>query len=495
MRPTAPRARGALSLHVSSAACSVGAMSAATTARDRSRDTTINVPSRPCFNDASFMASSSSIDCARFLECIAQHGTVADVIREQQNRVARSARCFARPTDRDARRSAPRRTRRASSKFGSTFRALTPPPPVHIRAHAAAHESRRCASRSTPARRNVLIRSHQIRRAANEIVAARDIAGCVAEIDVRVRAPSGRRASRSSSGTGSPATNSTNDPPSISSNQPGLPSTHNRRVGTRRTGARERRESIGIRRVQWRIVVATRRRQSPAVHQRARKRITLREPQHRVAEHAADRALRRDEVGRARRVQQVLRRAGLPFGVDTSTAAQRGASPRITRASFHTRFSTPCTAPLAPRAPNGDTWCAESPMNSTRPCTSRSSFRQRNVYALAHSRSHVRSAPSIALMRGRMFSMLQRLRRRPHRRRSENRRARRCRAADAATPNVPDETAGRTRTSARSENRRASRCRRSGTDRETPARAQLRPAIRAPDCSRRRPPAGSRMSA
>jgi hypothetical protein len=93
--------------------------------------------------------------------------------------------------------------------------------------------------------------------------------------------------------------------------------------------------------------------------------------QHRVAEQAAHLALGRDEVGRARGVADVL--VGRVFALARVAVEQRiGRVALSTAASFHARLSASCTPELAPRAPKGDTPCAESPANSTRPWRKRS---------------------------------------------------------------------------------------------------------------------------
>ena len=56
-----------------------------------------------------------------------------------------------------------------------------------------------------------------------------------------------------------------------------------------------------------------------------------------------------------------------------------GASPCSTSASFQARLSASWTPELAPRAPNGETPCAASPANSTRPWRKFSMRRQAKV--------------------------------------------------------------------------------------------------------------------
>lgn len=135
-----------------------------------------------------------------------------------------------------------------------------------------------------------------------------------------------------------------------------------------RHGARPHRAGIGVAvgRVQRRVGVGGRHRQAAAVDQRARERMLARQVEHGVAEGAADFALGRDEVGRARRIQDVLVGGVFAFG-GVAVDQRFGAWPASTSFSFQARFSASCTPLLAPRAPNGETRWAESPANTTRP--------------------------------------------------------------------------------------------------------------------------------
>ncbi len=77
-------------------------------------------------------------------------------------------------------------------------------------------------------------------------------------------------------------------------------------IGADRAGHHRAGERRAVRRVQRRRRQHGRRRQPAAVDQLARERMLTGEPQHAVAKHAAGGALRRDEIGRARRMQDVL---------------------------------------------------------------------------------------------------------------------------------------------------------------------------------------------
>lgn len=126
------------------------------------------------------------------------------------------------------------------------------------------------------------------------------------------------------------------------------------------------RHRVAVGRVQRRVGVGGRHRQAAAVDQRARERMLARQVEHGVAEGAADFALGRDEVGRARRIQDVLVGGVFAFG-GVAVDQRFGAWPASTSFSFQARFSASCTPLLAPRAPNGETRWAESPANTTRP--------------------------------------------------------------------------------------------------------------------------------
>ena len=89
--------------------------------------------------------------------------------------------------------------------------------------------------------------------------------------------------------------------------------------------------------------------------------------QHRVAEGLRDLALRRDEVGGARAVEDVLVGGDRRVRRRSCRAGGRVPCACSTSRIFHARLSASCTPELAPRAPNGDTPWAASPANSTRP--------------------------------------------------------------------------------------------------------------------------------
>ena len=130
------------------------------------------------------------------------------------------------------------------------------------------------------------------------------------------------------------------------------------RIGTIR--ARRHQAGIGrfIRCVQAGVPIRRWRGQTAAVDQAPGKGLGRGQSQHRVAQAAADLALGCDEVGGARRVEQVVIGGE---GALLVVAVQQ----RDRRRPGEHAFELPdqvvdsCTPVLAPRAPKGETWCAE----------------------------------------------------------------------------------------------------------------------------------------
>ena len=129
--------------------------------------------------------------------------------------------------------------------------------------------------------------------------------------------------------------------------------------------------------------------------------VCVRDSVSRLAEDAADRALRRDEVGRAGGVADVLVGGRDALGI-VAVEQRRRRHPASTRSSFHARLSASSRPELAPRAPNGETWCAASPAKITRPWMNLFIRRHWNLYSDPFEIE--RSCPSMRAMRGAHFS-------------------------------------------------------------------------------------------
>ena len=103
-----------------------------------------------------------------------------------------------------------------------------------------------------------------------------------------------------------------------------------------------------------------------------------------VSDRAASRIVREArDLGVMKSVERVeLRRFSSAAASRSSpyvVSSARGACPASTAASFQARLSVSCTPLLNPRAPKGETRCAESPAKITGPWTKRSSRRHWKV--------------------------------------------------------------------------------------------------------------------
>ena len=114
-----------------------------------------------------------------------------------------------------------------------------------------------------------------------------------------------------------------------------------------------------------------------------------------------------------------------------------------------TRLSASWIPLFAPRAPNGDTWCAASPANSTRPCTKAvhpPALERVHAHPLELERAAVTEHCANPRVHALRFLLVVRIGCPIP---AESRCARGRRPAGAAAPSRRHETAGRTRTSAR----------------------------------------------
>ena len=198
------------------------------------------------------------------------------------------------------------------SRFGSRFSTRRSPwrgrarpgrAPGLRRASGRRHADRAAADRSSPAaHRTAPTPARPPRRRAPRREPAY----------LRTAAPAPRasqstpaRAPASSSAL-SPKWSNVNAPPNRRSSQSACPAAAYRRIRAGRPRDHRALERVVVRRVQRRRGQGRGRRQPAAVDQAPRERVVAREPQRGVAERAARRALRRDEVGAAGGVTDVL---------------------------------------------------------------------------------------------------------------------------------------------------------------------------------------------
>ena len=223
----------------------------------------------------------------------------------------------------------------------------------------------------------MLVRADQVGGAGRGIEAAGEKADPVAEIlaDRQMLARSRLAAAcrRSGRGSASPLRRA------ASSSQTGRPlAVAQGRIGQRRAEPGRARPGLAVGRRQGRVVGRGRREPAGIDHALGEARLSG-ERQSGVAEAPLLRAPRRDEVGRAGRMADILVRRGQRARRRSCRSGLAGASPFKTSASFQARFSASWMPGIGAARAEGRDLMRRVAGEDTRPWTKRSSRRHWNV--------------------------------------------------------------------------------------------------------------------